>query len=180
VIPTQLGASYAAHGKYSSLIHLAGPGLERLSASARRRLLALALAGPTSREPRGRLATRYPAPPEPLLYLLRQLPSARRIELRVSNTEAVGIASAQGDLAVASFRTRPLGRDDAPPPHGRVTRGRWWTESYGDRPPLGELERIIDEWHEVNVNGKARFRIEVRRTSETNGRVRLGWTDNGS
>jgi hypothetical protein len=159
------------------LISITGPGLERLSDTGRRRLLALALSGPRSREARGYLVTRWPRPPSLLVYLCRSVPAARRVELHTSHSQAVGLLSANGrGIAVASIRVRHLARGQPVEALGQPKRDRWFTEIYGEGDVNRELDDILAEWRALTGSRRTELQIEARRSdTSSSADVELAW-----
>jgi protein-L-isoaspartate(D-aspartate) O-methyltransferase len=175
--PPTLFAGDWADGTHRSLISITGPGLERLSAAGRRRLLALALSAPSSREDRGYLVTRWPAPPSLLVYLHQSVPAARRVELHTSHGEAVGLLSADGrGIAVASFRVRHLAKGEPCEKLGQPKRDRWFTETYGTGDAHRELDAILARWRALRTSRRTELQIEARRSdTSSNLDVELAW-----
>jgi len=144
--PPDLQVNQWAQRTHTFLLRITGPALDRLSDAARRRLVALVLADPRSRTSRGHVVTRWPAPPDLLLYLLQRVPDTRRIELHTPTKQAIGLVSPEGrSVAVASMRVQGLGRASAPDSLRQPKRERWWTETYGELDLTSELDHILKE-----------------------------------
>jgi protein-L-isoaspartate(D-aspartate) O-methyltransferase len=160
------------------LAQVSGPGLQRLSLAARRRLLALLLAEPRAREPGGVLTERWPAPHGLLLYLALRAPRARLIEVHEPGVRGIGILAADGNGAtVASFPIDKLARDE--PPSAAMLqprRRRWWLASYGDADPAPELMTMLADWRRLVHSHRKRFQIVAQRSSASNAEIDFRWS----
>ena len=172
-----LEASEWTTGAYHPLVRITGPAPARLSEAARRRLLALVLEGPRSREPGGRLVTHWPAPPSLLLHLLMRVPATRRIELYRDGRQALGLMSPDGrDIAVASVPVRRMIRDSGLDARRHSRRDSWRIDTFGGAAMVGELEQIVEEWRALTRSGRTRLQIEARRSSAgSSADLRLVW-----
>ena len=172
-----LHASEWSAGEQRPLVRITGPAPAGLSGAARRRLLALVLEGPQSHEPKGRLVTHWPAPPNLLLHLVLHVPAARRIELHTPGRQAVGLMSADGrDVAVVSVPVCGVTHDSRLEARRHPRRDAWSIDTFGDGELAGELDDLVDEWRAHIRSGRTQLQIEARPSSAGSyAELRFGW-----
>lgn len=154
--PPNLSATELIGRQPRSLAHLSGQALRRLSATARQRLLSLALSEPRARE-LGLRASR----PALALYLTLEAPTDRLIV----GWRHVGVMDANGGgLALLAGGGKTFTR----------------IESYGDRDAERLLLELIDGWKQRGRPTGDHLRVEVTLRGRTGTRVSFGWDAVGS
>jgi protein-L-isoaspartate(D-aspartate) O-methyltransferase len=173
-----VNASVSINGRHRLLTHASGPGVARLSLSARRRLLASLLAGPTARAHAGTVTVRWPAPPDLLIFLAVRAPHERLIVINELGSVGVGIADRDGRAAtLAVFAVDGLGRGEKPSETMlRPRRRRWRLERYGQGDASPQLTDLVAEWDRLVRANRSRFQITARRTDGPNAELAFRWT----
>jgi protein-L-isoaspartate(D-aspartate) O-methyltransferase len=168
--PGSLSATHSAKGKHTSLVSISGPGLAQLSPGAARTLLASALADPGPPLARGMTDLDSTQPPPLLIYLLLEIPGARRASVRMDGRLGIGIVDHRSrSLAVVSVRSPWMGGA-----HERGVRTRWRLDAYGNDAAAAELEQLLAEWRRLQRTGRRELRVTAERDADTV-RLRFDW-----
>jgi protein-L-isoaspartate(D-aspartate) O-methyltransferase len=166
-----LSAARARSGRHTAFVSFSGQGLGRLSDLAARRLLVAALA--EAERPRAGGLTPLGRGHTPLLliYLLTRIPERRRIWIRKAEQHGIGIIDASRQTAaIVSVRSTWL--TGAGPPRNRA---RWQLHKYGEGDEAClELERMLEDWRELQAPRPPELGIESRRVGATL-RLRFAW-----
>jgi protein-L-isoaspartate(D-aspartate) O-methyltransferase len=166
-----LGATLSSRGEHTLLVQLTGSGLEPLSEGAARRVLA-AMAG-QARGSRAQGSTPLVSghTPAVLIYLMVRISDRKRIWIRHSSRHGVGLidARASGIAAVTVRSVWELGS-------AKARRARWRLEGWGDERALGQLERLVSDWLELQRAGRERLEITAHPAGETL-RLSFSWAE---
>lgn len=179
-----LSANRSTSKGRSSLASISGAGLERLSDSAARAILAAALSGSQSPRRQGWTERRAGRPLPLIVYLLLRIPDRRRVWVTGNDRLGIGTAGRRGQgLAVLSVRG-PRSQPGPPRPGRRGNsqtksapgRARWRIDSYGPAgKALEELDEILADWHALQVAHRTELEITGHPAGDTL-RLRFGWT----
>jgi protein-L-isoaspartate(D-aspartate) O-methyltransferase len=153
--PAALSASRTAKGRHTALAAISGAGLQRLSAAAARGLLASVLTASHPPLRQGMTGLTGSQPPMLLLYLLLNIPAARRVSLSHDGRLGIGIIDPPSQsLAVVSVPS-PW-RSGA---HEPEVRARWRLDAYGNDGAAIELEQLLAQWRELQRTGATTLRV---------------------
>jgi protein-L-isoaspartate(D-aspartate) O-methyltransferase len=153
--PAALNSSRSAKARHTMLASITGAGIEQLSDSVARKLLAWALTntGP----PRRHGVTDFDSarPPLLLLYLLLSIPASRRVSLTLDGRLGIGVVDRRSQsLAVVSVRS-PWTSDTKK----REVRARWRLDVYGNGAAVTEIDDLLDTWRELKRTGHTKLQI---------------------
>ncbi len=166
-----LTATLSSRGDHKLLVQLTGSGLEQLSEGAARGVLA-AMAG-QPRGPRAQGSTRLVSghTPAVLIYLMVQIPDRKRIWIRDGSRHGVGLIDARAP-GIAAVTVRSVWELAS----ARARRARWRLEGWGDERALGQLERLVSDWVELERAGGQRLEITAQPEGE-NLRLSFSWPE---
>jgi hypothetical protein len=164
-------------GCHELLTQVTGPGLARLSARARRRLLGHLLSEPAASDGGGTVTVRWPAPPDLLIYLALGIPRRQLFVVHEPGVRGVGVTTTDGSGAtIAAFPVDSLGRGEKRSAAMlRPRRRRWRIERYGKTDPTLELTDLLEEWRGLARARRTRFQITARRSNALNAELGFGW-----
>jgi methyltransferase of FxLD system len=171
--PATLSAFHSIRGQHTGLASINGEGLEHLSRSAARRLLASLLteSGPPRRH--GMTGLDSNRAPMLLLYLLLNIPAKRRVSFSQAGRVGIGIVHRRSQsVAIVSVRSpwRSGDQEDA-------RRARWRVNAYGADTAATELDELIDQWRELERTGRTKLRITGEGRARAL-RLTFAWTQN--
>lgn len=169
--PATLGASRSVKGRHSLLVSLSGAGLDQLPARAARELLAAALSNQTPPRRQGLTEMSSASPPLLLIYLLLNIPAARRVTVNEPGRGGVGLVDRRSrSLAILSLRSPWSGNVDKPD-----ARARWRLDAYGGDAAADRLGQLISNWRQLQREHRTNLRITARGHDEAL-RLSFAWT----
>lgn len=162
-----LVASRSHERRHGNFVSLTGPGLARLPAIPARRLLAALLHDPGEPVRHGVTGVVYGEPAPLLVYLLLAIAPGRLVSLHDRHRLGMGLVDGRShSVAIVSLRN-PWSRLDPD-----LQRVRWRLDAYGGDAAAEQLEELIDEWQQLERDGRTDMQIRALRSGE---HMRLGF-----
>jgi hypothetical protein len=171
-LPATLAANRSVKGRHTSLI---SPQRRRTRAAARR--CGPRTPGRSANEPKpvpgqGLTDMSSARPPLLLIYLLLNIPAARRVSITEPGRLGVGLIDRRGrSLAIVSLRS-PWG-SDLDKPDARV---RWRLDAYGGDTAADQLDQIISDWQQLQREHRTELQITARAQKNAL-RLSFAWSD---
>jgi len=163
-----LSVVHTVKDRHNGLVSLSGKGIGRLTEPAVRDLLIGLLDQPAKPRRSGTTSLTGRLPPSLLIYLMLKIPAERRVSLRHRGRWGIGLVNRQS-TAIVTLRS-PWSENTNTP-----SRARWRMDAYGTTHAANELERLLDDWQQLERHHQTNLRINTRRHND---KVRLtfGWT----
>lgn len=165
---------HTVDGRHTGLVSLSGSGLGQLSQPAARELLVSLLGKPGRPDRRGvpNLSRQSPRqPPLPLLYLLLNIPSKRRVWLHQPGRWGIGLVDRRSQsTAILSLPSTWRHNGESAP-----RRGRWRLDGYGGGSAASELDQLLTQWRELERSDQSALRVTASGRGETL-RLTFAWT----
>jgi methyltransferase of FxLD system len=166
-----LNANHSHDCSHTSLASLTGPGVAPLSAKGARHLLSALLASPRAPVRQGVTSSAAGEPASLLIYLMLAINPRRLVSLHHHQRLGIGLVDGRThSAAIVSLRDPWLGVD----PEQRVRQVRWRLDAYGGDAASRQLERLIDDWRQIERAGRTELKIVARRADDVM-RPRFAW-----
>lgn len=170
-VPTAtLSASRHSGSRHEGLISLTGSGVERLSNSSARLLLAALLGSRPRIRAQGSTPLFRDITPGILIYLMVKIPAGRRAWIAHSGRHGVALIDPRGP-GVAAVTVPNLW---SLPSRAKVS--RWRLEGWGEKRALAELNGMVSAWRALERERRDQLEITALPAGETL-RLNFRWAD---